>query len=232
MKTEVPIDKFYSYMDQPLRFWSRFVIVGLVAFIPLGFTSPLWRISMDAPQYPDGLYMDIHAHKIEGGNDGQHIQEINTLNHYIGMPPIVPADFADLDWMPFALGILALLALRTATIGNVRSLVDLCVLVFYILGFMGARFVYKLYVYGHDLDPEAPFTVEPFMPVVLGTKQIANFTTHSLPQEGAVYVSIFALGVAFLMVYHLVMGRRDAKRIIAEERARRGASTPTPARAA
>jgi hypothetical protein len=32
------------------------------------------------------------------------------------------ADFTDLDWIPFAIGALALLALRVAAIGDVRAL--------------------------------------------------------------------------------------------------------------
>ena len=32
-----------------------------------------WKISMTAPQYPKGLYMDVYAYKLEGGDEGQHI---------------------------------------------------------------------------------------------------------------------------------------------------------------
>lgn len=207
-----PIEKFYAFLDRPLRMWARFAIVILIALLPLAFLWPLWRISMEAPQYPGGLYMDVYAHKLVGGNEGQHIAEINTLNHYIGMRPIVPEDFDDLDWMPFAIGFLAILALRTAAIGNVRSLIDMAAVTFYVLAFLGARFIYRLYVYGHDLDPTAAFDVEPFMPVIIGTKQIANFTTHSHPQLGSLFITIFAVGVAFLTIWHLVSGRRAALR--------------------
>ena len=40
---------------------------------------------MFAPQYPDGLRLDIYSHKLEGGSSGQDVKEINVLNHYIGM---------------------------------------------------------------------------------------------------------------------------------------------------
>ena len=227
-----PVAKFYAFLDRPMRLWARFFIVALVLLLPLAFLSPLWRISMEAPQYPGGLYMDIHAHKLVGGNDGQHIAEINTLNHYIGMRPIVPEDFDDLDFLPFALGFLAILALRTAAIGNVRSLVDMAAVTFYVLAFLGARFVYRLYVYGHQLDPQAAFDIEPFMPVIIGTKQIANFTTHSGPQLGSLWITLFALGIGFTMVWHLVTGRRDASRAeartsaVPREQQRAGLSEP------
>jgi copper chaperone NosL len=222
MKLEKPVAKFYAFLDQPLIFTQRVIIAASVAFLVLAFFSPLWRISMEAPQYPEGLWMDVWVYDLVGGNDGQHLDEINTLNHYIGMHRIERTDFADLDWMPFAFGFLALIALRVAAVGNVRSLVDLSVLTVYVLGFAGARFVYKLYVFGHDLDPHAPFDVEPFMPVVIGTKQIANFTTHSMPQLGTLWVTLFALTISACAVWHLIAGRRAAVR-----RAREAAAAVT-----
>lgn len=225
------MQKFYEFLDRPLRPWSRFVLAAMVVFLALAFTAPLWKISMEAPQYPDGLYMDVWAYKLEGGDDGQHIQEINTLNHYIGMHQIVPEDFSDLDWMPFAMGFLIILTLRVAAIGNVRSLIDLSVLMTYVLAFMGARFVYRLYVFGHDLDPNAPFDVEPFTPVIIGTKQIANFTTHSMPQLGTLWITLYALGVGGICAFHLVSGRRAAARA-ESKRARRAREAEERAHAA
>jgi hypothetical protein len=206
------IDKFYEFLGRPLLGPSRIVLALLVVPLVLTFTQPVWRISMEAPQYPDGLMLDIYAYKLEAGNDGQHLSEINTLNHYIGMAPIDRRAMSDLDWIPFALGALALLALRVAAIGNVRSLVDLAVLTSYVSLFAFGRFAYKLYTFGHQLSPDAPVQVEPFMPALLGTKQIANFTTHSLPQTGSLCLGVFATGVVAVLVWHLVAGRRAVTR--------------------
>ena len=49
------------------------------------YLFPLWNLTMFAPQYPEGLRLDIYSYKLEGGNDGQDVKEINVLNHYIGM---------------------------------------------------------------------------------------------------------------------------------------------------
>lgn len=204
--------KFYDFLDRPLFGVSRVLLAVLVVPLLLTFTAPLWKIHLLAPQYPSGLYMDIWAYKLEGGDDGQHIQEINTLNHYIGMRPIDRAALSDLDWLPFAVGALALMALRVAAIGNVRSLVDLAVITHYVALFGLGRFAYKLYVFGHELDPTAPVTVAPFMPALLGTKQIANFTTTSFPQLGSLYLGLFVTGVMGLTVWHLVAGRVRASR--------------------
>lgn len=215
-----PLQRFYDFLDRPLIMKSRIPLALLVTPLVLSFFSPLWKISMEAPQYPEGLSMSIYAYSLEGGRDGLDLQEINTLNHYIGMKRIERADFADLDWIPFALGVLAILTLRVAAVGNVRSLIDLAVMVTYILGFMGARFVYKLYVFGHDLDPHAPVDVEPFTPVIIGTKQIANFTTHSMPQTGSYWLFAFVTGVCLITLVHLWTGRRAAARQEADPGAR------------
>ena len=104
-------------------------------------------------------------------------------------------------------GLLVVLALRCAAIGNVRSLVDLVVLTGYITVFAFGRFIYKMYVFGHNLDPTASLKVEPFTPAIFGSKQIANFTTTSYPQLGSLLVGIFATGVAVLLAWHLIAGR-------------------------
>ena len=216
------LDKFYAFLDRPVARWVRIILPLLCVPLMLAFAQPLWRISMEAPQYPNGLWMDVYVHRLDAGHEGHDIVEINTLNHYIGMHRIVPEDFTELGYMPFVLGLLAILTLRVAVIGNVRMLIDLAVVCFYALGFLFARFVYRLYVFGHDLDPHAPFDVEPFTPVIVGTKQIANFTTHSLPQGGTYLITIFVLGVACVTLIELWLGR---------QRALREGSAPVPAAA-
>jgi copper chaperone NosL len=207
-----PLEQFYAYLDRPIATWVRFSLPLLCIPLLAAFGQPLWRISMEAPQYPNGLWMDVYVHTLEAGHEGHDIIEINTLNHYIGMHQIVPEDFTELGYMPFVLGLLMILALRVAAIGNVRMLIDLAVVCTYGLGFLLARFVYRLYVFGHELDPRAPFDVEPFTPVILGTKQIANFTTHSFPQAGTYLVGFFAMGIACVTLAELWLGRRRALR--------------------
>ncbi len=204
------VDRFEEFLDEPIRFRSRILLVLLVIPLVLSFTQPLWRISMKAPQYPQGLHMDVYAYKLDGGHAGHDIAEINELNHYIGMHRIERSEFQDLDWIPFALGLLAILALRAAAIGKVRSLIDLSVMTAYIGVFSMARFVYKLWVFGHDLDPHAPVNIKPFMPVVVGTKQVANFTTHSWPNWGTALMSTFAVGVTLIAAWHCWIGYREA----------------------
>ncbi|MCC6621675.1 MAG: hypothetical protein IT385_10500 [Deltaproteobacteria bacterium] len=220
------LQRFYLFLDRPLFGWSRIVLVVLAIPLAFSLTEPLWRISMQAPQYPKGLYLEIYTHKIDGGNEGHDIQEINTLNHYIGMRPLERADMDELDWMPFSIVLIILLTLRTAAIGNIRMLVDLAVFTFLVGSYGMARFIYKLHVYGHDLDPKAPLHIEPFSPAVFGTKQIANFSTSSYPQMGTILITIFITGVAGLTLWHLIKGRIDA---VKADRQAAAAAAPTDA---
>ena len=208
MKTTAP--SFFEFLDLPLRGRGRLVLCALVIPLLLSFAFPLWNINMIAPQYPKGLQMDIWSYQLVGGNNGNDIQEINTLNHYIGMKHLDRTQLSDLDWLPFGFGVLALMALRVAAIGTVRSLIDLTVFNLYVCTFAFVRFVYKLYIYGHELDPTAPVKVQPFTPAIFGTKQIANFTTHSYPGAGGLLILVYAAGITLLTFGDLWDGRRRA----------------------
>jgi copper chaperone NosL len=203
------IDAFYEFLDRPIRLGARIVLGLLLVPMALSMTQPLWRMKMVAPQYPHGLQINMYTYKLTGGNNDHDIAEINELNHYIGMMKVDRESMSDLSWLPFAFGLLIVIALRAAAIGSVRSLIDLSVLVGYVAVFSMARFVYKLYTFGHYLDPRAPVHIEPFMPVVLGTKQVANFTTHSYPLVGTYLVLVFAFGIFALTAWHLWRGYRE-----------------------
>lgn len=202
---------FFEFLNVPLGPRVRVLLVLLLVALLGSFLFPLWRIQMTAPQYPNGLRLDIYSYKLASGNEGRDLDEINVLNHYIGMRRIVREELIDLNWLPFAIGILALLVLRTALLGNVRHLVDLAVLTAYLGAFAFGRFVYMLYTFGHDLDEAAPMDIEPFTPPVLGVKRVANFTTQSWPMMGSWLLAVFGAGLWVLLVVALVQGRRAAR---------------------
>jgi hypothetical protein len=185
----------HRLLDRPLSAVSRGLLLLGIAALIAGAFLPLWRITLVAPQYEDGLTLSMYSHQIVAGHDGQDLPEINTLNHYIGMKPIVQADFAEMTWMPFAIGAFALLALRAVAIGRIGHLVDLGVLFVYFGLFSLGTFVYRLWSYGHHLDPHAPMRIPPFMPVVAGRQQIANFVQTSLPMAGTACMALFLAAV-------------------------------------
>jgi hypothetical protein len=198
-------------LDRPVNRTGRLLVLAATILLLAGGTLPLWRISLVAPQYAEGLTLDMYAYQIVAGNNGQDLSEINTLNHYIGMKPIAQADFLEMKVIPFAIGAFALLALRTVVLGRIVTLVDLSVLFMYFGAFSLGSFVYRLYSYGHHLDPQAPMKIEPFMPVVLGSQQIANFVQTSLPLAGTLCMAAFPV----LLIFALVSSVREARQEVA-----------------
>src|SRR5512138_541099 len=147
------------------------LLVAALALVPT-YLTPLWNLTMFAPQYQDGLRLDIYSYKLQGGNRGQDLKEINLLNHYIGMRDLAAEDFTEFKWMPFVLGGLALLFLRASVLGTVKELVDATMVFIYFGGFALWSFAFKLYRYGHELAPGAAVKVPPFMPPMFGFQQI------------------------------------------------------------
>src|SRR5215212_2763965 len=178
-------------LDRPVSLTGRILLLPAIALLLLGGVLPLWRISLVAPQYSEGLTLDMYAYQIVAGNNGQDLAEINTLNHYIGMQPIAQADFMEMKVLPFAIGAFALLALRAVVVGRIITLVDLVVLFSYFGAFALGSFAYRLYSYAHHLDPHAPMKMKPFMPVVIGSQQIANFVQTSVPLSGTLCLTGF-----------------------------------------
>ena len=195
-------------LDRPVNRTGRILVLAATVLLLLGGTLPLWRISLVAPQYSEGLTLDMYAYQIVAGNNGQDLAEINTLNHYIGMKPIAQADFLEMKVLPFAIGVFALLALRIVVLGRIVTLVDLSVLFMYFGAFSLGSFAYRLYSYGHHLDPRAPMTITPFMPVVMGSQQIANFVQTSLPLAGTICMT----GFLVLLMLALASSIREARR--------------------
>ena len=203
------LTRFHGSLAGPIIPWTRIVLVLAVVPLALAPLAPLWTLHFVAPQYPSGLDLYIHAYTIEAGHDGLDLPEINTLNHYIGMKKLDPADFADLDFIPFAIGALLLLTLRVAAIGSVRSLIDLAVLTGYFGIFSFGRFVFMLYNYGHQLDPHAAIRIPGFMPPVIGTEQIGNFTVTSLPAAGTWLMALFSIVVVGLASWQTLEATKD-----------------------
>lgn len=183
------LDRIFRSMEhfcgKRLNLCSRLLILLAAVAIGLSFFFPLWHMHMEAPQYREGLDLYIYGHQLDAGNEGQDLAEINILNHYIGMQSIEQADFVEMSVIPFALGIFILLALRCIVFGGMNKLLDTAALLGYFTAFSLANFGYRMYSYGHNLDPRAPINPEPFWPALFGTKQIANMTVTSLPHGGS-----------------------------------------------
>jgi hypothetical protein len=184
--------------------------VATLLLVPV-YLFPLWNMTMFAPQYPDGLRLYIYSHRLEGGNRGQDIREINVLNHYIGMRDLAAEDFTEFKWMPFVVGALGLLFLRAAVHGTMAGLVDVVVVFGYFALYSLWSFAFKLWSYGHRLAPTAAVKVDPFMPPLFGGKQLANFEVYSYPDLASYALGV--AGVALLAALFLAWrgGRRELR---------------------
>jgi hypothetical protein len=196
------------FFAEPIGLAARLMLLAAAALLVATFVFPLWNLTMFAPQYPEGLRLDIYCYTLAGGNHGQDVKEINVLNHYIGMQDLENESFTEFKWMPFALGAIGLLMLRAIVHGTVVALVDVTMLFVYFGGFSLWSFAYKLYRYGHDLSPTAAVEVPPFMPPMFGYQQIANFEVYSYPRPGT-YAMI---AVAVLLAGALVWTWRQHRR--------------------
>lgn len=169
------------------------VLVGLGALV-----LPLWEVRLGAPQYPEGLGLQIHAHTVTGIKPND-LQNINGLNHYIGMKPILPDAIPELRYMPWLIGVLTVSGALLAARGMRRGLWA-WLAAFALLGGVGLWDFWRWeHDYGHNLDMDKAIIVIPgmtYQPPLIGSKQLLNFTATAWPGTGAM-----ALGVAFVGVF-------------------------------
>ncbi|VAW28057.1 FIG01019293: hypothetical protein [hydrothermal vent metagenome] len=183
------------------------IIMMLGAFLLLSlFVFPLWNITLEAPQYPEPIGMDIWINKIADHNPND-IKNINLMNHYVGMKEI-PEHMPEFDIFPIVIGVMILLGIVIGFIGN-RKLYLTWFIAMSILGAAGMYDFYKWeYEYGHNLNPKAAikFTDEngdplAYQPPLIGNKTILNFKAKSWPMTGA-YLMFLGMGlsvVAFIV---------------------------------
>ena len=81
------------------------LLVVMLLFIASLFV-PMWRIELEAPQYPEGLVLQLYANKIGGD-----VEIINGLNHYIGMATLHSENFFEFSILPYIFGGFALISL-------------------------------------------------------------------------------------------------------------------------
>lgn len=209
------LDKETAFFELPLTLRSRVLIfVAVVVLLP-SFFFPLWNMSFYSNQYTDGLVMHIYSYQLEGGKtpNRDDLREINSLNHYIGMRPLLESDFSEFTWVPLVVGLLMILALRAMVLGKMSNLVDVFVLFTYFGLFSMWSFYHRLYMYGHNLDPTASIKVQPFTPPVFGSKQIANFMVNSFPGFASYLLFAFALLLllSILLSARRTKGKTDAR---------------------
>ena len=184
-------------LSRGLMFFASILMLLLFAF-------PIWNITLEAPQYPEGIKMYIWINKITG-NDEFTLQNVNILNHYIGMKPITPESIPELTYFPYIIIGLIILGVIFAIIGK-KFLYLIWSKLLIILGILG---IYDFYLweydYGHNLDPSAQIKIPgmTYQPPLIGEKQLLNFLAKSYPDVGTfamILASIIAF-IAFIIMY-------------------------------
>ncbi|MFT3904585.1 MAG: nitrous oxide reductase accessory protein NosL [Niabella sp.] len=161
-------------------FSKMLLVIAAVALIGALFV-PIWSIYLDAPQYPEGLKLEIWAGTIAGDVD-----IINGLNHYIGMKTLHTEDFIEFSVLPYILVAFAVLFLIVAW-ANRRKWLNIALITFVLFGIIAMVDFWKWeYNYGHNLDPNAAIKVPgmAYQPPLLGFKQLLNFGAYSIPDIG------------------------------------------------
>ncbi|MBC3758119.1 hypothetical protein H7U19_06870 [Hyunsoonleella sp. SJ7] len=190
------------------------IIMLIAAILPLGlFLFPLWRITLEAPQYPIPLAMNIHINDFSDVHPHD-IKNINLMNHYVGMK-YIPEAIPEFKIFPIGIIITTIIGLIIAFKGNYKWFLYW----FILMVLLSAAGLYDFYLwehdYGHDLDPKAimKFTnpdgsIMGFQPPLFGSKDILNFTAHSYPRLGALFLG---LGIVSSFFAYLIGKKRHKK---------------------
>ena len=168
-------------MDTKLSVSSKIFLMIASACLIISTFVPIWKIDLDAPQYPEGLGLKIFANKISGDVD-----IINGLNHYIGMKTLHTEDFFEFTVLPYIIFAFATLCVITVFINRKKMLYILLGL-FVAFGILAMIDFWRWeYDYGHDLAPNAAIIVPgmAYQPPLIGFKQLLNFGAYSIPDIG------------------------------------------------
>lgn len=175
---------------------SKVMLLLVMVLLVSSVFVPMWRIELSAPQYPEGLVLQLHANKIGGD-----VEIINGLNHYIGMKTLHKEDFIEFTVLPYIIGFFALCALAVAVVAKKKGLYTLFIS-FILFGVLAAVDFYRWnYEYGHNLDPNAAIRVPgmSYQPPLIGYKQLLNFGAYSIPDSGG-WMLITSGFLLFLLV--------------------------------
>lgn len=180
---------------------------------------PYWRMTLFAPQYPQGLKIHVYVNQLQGD-----VEEIDELNHYLGMPKLDSGGKLERNLSRFLLIALAMLLIAGVFVHNQWA----GIFALPALGFpfvMLADLKYILYKFGHSIDPTSALgsAVKPFTPPLFGKGKIGQFETLSIPEAG-LYLASFSLLVLLLALY----SHRRAYKPVVDARKRAAGSEVVP----
>ena len=157
--------------------------------------------------------MQIRINTVEGATEND-LNNINNLNHYIGMKRIEPEAIPELRIMPWIVAGIIVTGLATAALAK-RQLLYAWTAGFLAIAIIGLIDFWKWeYDYGHNLDNEHAILKIPgmtYQPPLIGAKQLLNFRAVSLPSLGGILAGV-AIALALTAV---VLAWRERKFVLA-----------------
>lgn len=191
------------------------MIIGSALLFSL-FFLPLWNVHLVAPQYMEGLGMDIYIFDIRGEEEFD-ISKIDMLNHYVGMKTIPkPEDMWEMTVFPIVIGTMAVIGIIIGILGFFKKLKPKFYLIWLVvMSVLGALGMYDfnqwLDDYGSDLNPKASIKLldetgklMTYKPPLIGHVKMLNFDVDSWPHTGAylMFAGLVLVLVAYLVGNH------------------------------
>lgn len=191
---------------------STALLIAAAAILALSTFLPYWRIRLNAPQYPGGLFVTVYVDHLEGD-----VREVDGLNHYIGMAPLQEAANIERSLAPIAMVAIALMIVSVAFIHSKWFAMLAIPAMLFPFIFLADMWVW-LWYYGNHLDPTAALSssIEPFTPAILGTGVVGQFSTTAMLQSGW-YLALLAailtgVGLHYRRQARLAVERAEARK--------------------
>ncbi len=185
-------------IEEKKRFALPTLILGFAALLLLiSIFLPYWELTLLAPQYPQGLKMEAYVNHVSGDVD-----EIDGLNHYIGMRSLKEAAELERSLSLLMIGALVLLVIGSIYTHSPFALFFTVPAILYPAVFLGDLYFW-MHDFGMHLDPHAPLSgaVKPFVPPLLGEGFVGQFKTIASWQIG-LFMSIAATLLIIIGLYY------------------------------
>lgn len=167
------------------------------ALLVLSLFLPYWQMTLKAPQYPQGLTVQAYVNRLEGD-----VNEIDGLNHYIGMRPLGEAAEFERSIAYLAVGAIILLVLGAIFVHSKWSVLLVLPALLWPALYLGDMY-YWMRNFGLNLDPNAPLSssIDPFVPPVLGVGKVGQFETVAVPAIG-LWLGLVACALILAGLYY------------------------------
>lgn len=188
-----------DFARRSLRYGTPgFLLLVARVLLLVSLFLPYWHMELHAPQYPDNLHLTAYLNHLSGD-----VEEIDGLNHYIGMRPLEEAAQVERSIGVYIM-IFFVVLLELASFIHSRWAV---LLVAPVILFPGV-FLLDLHLwmshFGMNLDPHAPLSsaIDPFVPPILGTGVIGQFKTVASAGIGLILAAAASVILILALYFH------------------------------